>query len=61
MFLQKSFLGFIVLLLWSSWTSAVPPASPAAAEKTVILLAMHGEPPKDFPKDEFARFFSLHA
>ena len=61
MFLQKSLLGFIFLLLWSSWTSAVPPASPATAEKTVIVLAMHGEPPKDFPKDEFARFFSLHA
>lgn len=27
----------------------------------VICLAMHGEPPKDFPEEEFAEFFRLHA
>ncbi|UCE73854.1 MAG: hypothetical protein JSV56_12675 [Methanomassiliicoccales archaeon] len=26
----------------------------------VIVLAMHGAPPKDFPKDELSEFFSLH-
>jgi sirohydrochlorin cobaltochelatase len=25
-----------------------------------IVLAMHGAPPRDFPKDELAEFFSLH-
>jgi sirohydrochlorin cobaltochelatase len=28
---------------------------------TRIVLAMHGAPPLDFPKDELAEFFSLHA
>ncbi len=27
----------------------------------VICLAMHGEPPKDFPEEELAEFFRLHA
>jgi sirohydrochlorin cobaltochelatase len=26
----------------------------------VIVLAMHGSPPNDFPKDELTEFFSLH-
>ena len=30
-------------------------------EKTAIVLAMHGEPPRDFPRDELARFFRLQA
>ena len=30
-----------------------------ANEKTVIVLAMHGEPPRDFPKDKFGAFFRL--
>jgi len=29
--------------------------------KTIIVLAMHGMPPKDFPKDEMAEFFSMYA
>ncbi len=29
--------------------------------KLVIVLAMHGSPPNDFPKDELTEFFSLHA
>ena len=29
--------------------------------KTVVVLAMHGTPPNDFPKDEMSEFFSLHA
>lgn len=29
--------------------------------KTVIVLAMHGAPPRDFPKRELAEFFSLHS
>lgn len=29
--------------------------------KTVIVLAMHGAPPSDFPKRELAEFFSLHS
>lgn len=70
MFVQKSFLRLLFVLLWCSGTSALPQAlsaeepiaaTPAATEKTVIVLAMHGEPPQDFPRDEFARFFSLHA
>jgi sirohydrochlorin cobaltochelatase len=28
--------------------------------KTVILLAAHGAPPKDFPKDRLVEFFGLH-
>ncbi len=28
--------------------------------KTVIVLAMHGAPPSDFPKNELAEFFRLH-
>jgi sirohydrochlorin cobaltochelatase len=30
-----------------------------AHEKTIIVLAMHGEPPRDFPKDKFGAFFRL--
>jgi sirohydrochlorin cobaltochelatase len=29
--------------------------------ETVIVLAMHGSPPLDFPKNELAEFFALHA
>ncbi|MCL2679256.1 MAG: CbiX/SirB N-terminal domain-containing protein [Dehalococcoidia bacterium] len=29
--------------------------------KSVIVLAMHGAPPKNFPKAEFGEFMSLHA
>jgi sirohydrochlorin cobaltochelatase len=29
--------------------------------KTIIVLAMHGVPPKDFPKSEMMELFSLHA
>jgi sirohydrochlorin cobaltochelatase len=29
--------------------------------KSVIVLAMHGAPPKDFPKAEVGEFMSLHA
>jgi sirohydrochlorin cobaltochelatase len=29
--------------------------------KTVVVLAMHGSPPKDFPRDEMMEFFGLHA
>jgi sirohydrochlorin cobaltochelatase len=29
--------------------------------KTVIILAMHGTPPHDFPRREAAEFFNLHA
>ena len=29
--------------------------------KTVIVLAMHGMPPKDFPSNETGELFSLHA
>jgi len=29
--------------------------------RVVIVLAMHGAPPLDFPKPELAEFFSLHA
>ncbi len=28
--------------------------------KTTIVLAMHGAPPNDFPRDETAELFSLH-
>ena len=31
------------------------------AMKTVVVLAMHGAPPNDFPKRETAELFSLHA
>lgn len=29
--------------------------------KTIVVLAMHGMPPVDFPKEELAEFFRLHA
>lgn len=29
--------------------------------KTIIVLAMHGSPPNDFPREELAEFFRLHA
>jgi sirohydrochlorin cobaltochelatase len=29
--------------------------------KTVVLLAMHGVPPRDFPPAEMTEFFGLHA
>lgn len=29
--------------------------------KTIIVLAMHGSPPRDFPKKELAEFFELHS
>ena len=29
--------------------------------KSVIVLAMHGAPPSDFPRDELSEFMSLHA
>jgi len=29
--------------------------------KKIIILAMHGSPPKDFPKKELMEFFGLHA
>ena len=28
--------------------------------KTIIVLAMHGAPPKDFPRQKLGEFFSLH-
>jgi sirohydrochlorin cobaltochelatase len=28
--------------------------------KTIIVLAMHGSPPKDFPRRELGEFFGLH-
>ena len=61
--------GFVFCLLFSSWAPAVapgppgeaPPTSAGTAGKVVVVLAMHGAPPNDLPKDEFARFFALHA
>ncbi len=29
--------------------------------KTIIILAMHGIPPNDYPKRELNEFFQLHA
>lgn len=28
--------------------------------KSVIVLAMHGSPPRDFPRADLAEFMSLH-
>lgn len=28
--------------------------------KTILVLAMHGSPPKDFPRQELGEFFGLH-
>ena len=67
MSVKNSFLGFLFCLILSSWTFALAQApsgdepEPATTEKLVIVLAMHGEPPNDFPRDEFASFFALHA
>ena len=58
------------LLLLCSWTSvpaqaqaveAPPAGTHLRTKETVIVLAMHGEPPEDFPKEEFGEFFRLHA
>jgi len=70
MSVKNSFWGFLFCLILSSWTSALAqapsggepePTAQATTQKVVVVLAMHGEPPNDFPKDEFARFFALHA
>ncbi len=70
MSVKNSFWGFLFCLILSSGTSAlaqVPSggepehAAQATPQKIVIVLAMHGEPPNDFPRDEFASFFALHA
>ncbi len=70
MSVKNSFWGFLFCLILSSWISALAqapsgnesdPAAQATPQKVVVVLAMHGEPPNDFPKDEFARFFALHA
>ena len=70
MSVKNIFLGLVFCLLLSSWTSALAQAPPGGkpkattgvtTQKSIIVLAMHGEPPNDFPKDEFARFFALHA
>ena len=39
------------------------PANPEAVKKenSIIVLAMHGTPPNDFPKDDAAHFFRLHS
>lgn len=64
---KNSFLGVLFCLILSSWISALAQApsggepESATTEKLVIVLAMHGEPPNDFPRDEFASFFALHA
>jgi len=29
--------------------------------KTIIILAMHGSPPNDFPKSTLMEYFGLHA
>jgi len=29
--------------------------------KTIIVLVMHGTPPRDFPREELAEFFRLHS
>ncbi len=69
MSVQKVCLKLVLFFPVYSWTSVlaqapageVPPAETPGATKTVIVLAMHGEPPKDFPKEEFGEFFRLHA
>ena len=65
MSVKNSFSGVLFCLILSSWTFALAQApsggEPATTEKLVIVLAMHGEPPNDFPRDEFASFFALHA
>jgi len=70
MSVNNRFLGLLFCLILSSWTFALAqapsggepkPAAQATTQKIVIVLAMHGEPPNDFPKDEFTRFFALHA
>ena len=33
----------------------------AKKENSIIVLAMHGTPPNDFPKDDAAHFFRLHS
>jgi len=39
---------------------SVPHEKGKAQMKTVIVLAMHGVPPKDFPPKEMREFFELH-
>jgi sirohydrochlorin cobaltochelatase len=60
----------ISLLLLCSWTSIVaqaqagevpPVGTQPGTEETVIVLAMHGEPPNDYPGEELGEYFRLHA
>ena len=60
----------VSLLLLCSWTSVVAQAQAAGespvgthlrTNETVIVLAMHGEPPRDYPNKELGEFFRLHA
>ena len=38
-----------------------PRCAKVLSMKTVVVLAMHGMPPVDFPKEELAEFFKLHS
>jgi len=70
MSVKNGFLGLLFGLIFSSGTLALAqvssggepePKAQETTQKRVIVLAMHGEPPNDFPRDEFASFFALHA
>lgn len=39
---------------------SIPYEKGEASMKTVIVLAMHGVPPKDFPPEKMREFFELH-
>ena len=41
-------------------TNLKRPVEIPVSMKRVIVLAAHGAPPKDFPKDKLAEFFGLH-
>jgi sirohydrochlorin cobaltochelatase len=48
------------MLLWAKSTNPLR-FRKGAALKTIILLAMHGAPPNDLPRDEMAEYFGLRA
>jgi sirohydrochlorin cobaltochelatase len=54
---------FVIAVIVSLIIPVKLPADQKAVEKEnrIIVLAMHGTPPNDFPKDEAAHFFRLHS
>lgn len=53
--------AFTVILLLTIQVNLSAAQKAVKKQDTFILLAMHGTPPNDFPKDDAAQFFRLHS